>query len=673
MLRYIFCFKFFLLIAVSAQSQTQSDTSDTYWEVVFSVPASQDVDMQQCLVGTNKDSVITYFIKNVGSWKFRVDSIYFTGADASAFSIVSGLPIYILEAGRNKATEFRFKPTEARKYEADIVIITQADTLYQKIYGEGVQPMLEIVNNLIDFGEVKVNTPRDSIQAVTIKNIGNSPLMIKSSNHNKPNDIDFTTQAGGGIFTLQPNDTCKMDLRFKPSDKGRTSGTLEFHYDGVGSPAIVQLFGTGIKTNPTIQANISSLDNITCETSSSKPLEIKNTGGDTLKITNIASNSTDFIINEATQINLAPDSSKTINITFKPTNTGLKAADIIIRSNADPDSIKTITVSARKDSVALVPELTVIDLGYLRPNEPKDTTLKINNTGTIKTGGRAELSGLITSNNSSFSINTSDFHSLNIHFTGKDTEGTINEKIIVYDEICGRSQEVLIIGTTSIPSATLQTIQISAYAGEIIEIPIILNNQENLSIANVNQIKVDLLFNPTLLFPLDYKVKPIDDYTARITLDKLPTNVPIGEAVAKVKFKTGLGNAEDCDLTLENESTIGGNAKLTLLHGKFTLLGICYEGGTRLINPNEQVKIHSVAPTPSSDKIKIDFSIIEKGETQLLLINALGEIVKSIAINTNSVGNKTEIISLDNVAQGQYLLVLKTPSHNINELIQVVK
>jgi hypothetical protein len=46
-----------------------------------------------------------------------------------------------------------------------------------------------------------------------------------------------------------------MELRFKPSDIGRTSGSLLFEYNGVGSPAEVQLFGEGLKINTKITTN----------------------------------------------------------------------------------------------------------------------------------------------------------------------------------------------------------------------------------------------------------------------------------------------------------------------------------------------------------------------------------------------------------------------------------
>ena len=224
----------------------QQDESDNVFSIVEPSASAIDIDMGQCLVGNSKDSVVVGFIQNVGSYKFRVDSIYFQGADADVFSLVSGFPKYVVEANQVHHAEFRFIPNRVGIHTAEIVIVTQSETLLQSIRGEGVAPSLELVTDLIDFGAIEIQNSKDTIQVVTIKNIDYAPIIITNTKHNYPNDIDFTTLSGGGSFTLQPNDTHKMDLRYKPSSIGRTSGTLEFHYDGVGSPAVIQLYGQGL-------------------------------------------------------------------------------------------------------------------------------------------------------------------------------------------------------------------------------------------------------------------------------------------------------------------------------------------------------------------------------------------------------------------------------------------
>ncbi|MBK7411739.1 MAG: choice-of-anchor D domain-containing protein [Ignavibacteria bacterium] len=223
----------------------QSDVSDAVFSIVAPSPASQDVDMQQCLVGSDRDSLVSTFARNDGTYPYRVDSIAIVGADASQFSLVSGIPPFTVPSGSSRAVEFRFSPTSTGTKTAQLIIFTQADTLQQTIRGVGIAPSLAVLSDVIDFGVLEVGVAKDTIRAITIKNVGNAPLSITATRHAGPNDFDFSTLAGGGSFTLAQGDTAKLDLRFLPSDLGRTSGRLLFEYNGVGSPATVQLFGEG--------------------------------------------------------------------------------------------------------------------------------------------------------------------------------------------------------------------------------------------------------------------------------------------------------------------------------------------------------------------------------------------------------------------------------------------
>ena len=464
----------FLISNDKCLSQIQSDTSDTVWSIVMPEPASKDIDMLQCLIGSSKDSVVVEFIQNVGSWKFRVDSIYFQGADADAFSLVSGLPKYSIEANQIHYGEFHFQPNKVGIHTAEIVIVTQAETFTQNIRGEGVTPSLQVITDFIDFGKVFVGENRDSLGAVTIKNIGTFPLEITNTKHYYPNDIDFSTLSGGGNFILQPNDVALMDLRFKPSDVGRTSGTLEFHYNGVGSPAVVQLFGEGI--------------------------------------------------------------------------------------------------------------------------------------------------------------------------------------------ILGASKVIL------------KTIELEGYPGDEIIAPIILQNQENLINSGITSIKVDLEFNPTLLYPLDHEFNIIDNKTAKISIENLPIDKLDGEVLINIRFKVGLGNVESCKLTLSNAETIGGVAEIQVIDGNFTLLGICEEGGTRLLNPYSKAGITSISPNPAENLINIELSLSEFGNTELSLYNLLGEKVSTIFSESVSQKSNIELNSdISNIGSGQYLLIFRTPTYTETRQLLILR
>ncbi len=69
------------------------------------------------------------------------------------------------------------------------------------------------------------------------------------------------------------------------------------------------------------------------------------------------------------------------------------------------------------------------------------------------------------------------------------------------------------------------------------------------------------------------------------------------EILGELEFVVGLGNAESCDLILQNAKINGGQADIGLINGKFKLLGICPEGGARSINPLSKAGITKIAQT----------------------------------------------------------------------------
>jgi WD40 repeat protein len=452
----------------------QEDMSDNVFSIIEPNPASKDIDVGKCFVNNIKDSVVTDFIQNIGSWKFRVDSIYFLGVDASAFSLVTGFPEYTIEPNHSYFGEFRFVPNRVGIHSAEIIIVTQSETLHQTIRGEGVDERIAINNAIIDFGTVYVGNEKDTTQVTTIKNISSVPITITETRHGYPNDKDFLTIVGGGNFTLPPGETKLMDLRFTPSDVGRTSGTLEFHYNGVGSPAVVQLFGTG-----------------------------------------------------------------------------------------------------------------------------------------------------------------------------------------------------LFFGSASVE---LRSTQLEGYPGDEINIPVIISKEENLYLASINTIDVEMEFNPTLLYPKNLPIVIIDNNRAKVLIKDMPANKNIGESLSEIPFLVGLGNAQECDIVLMNAKTKGGQANITLLNGNFKLLGICEEGGARLINPYARASINKISPNPAENNVEVEISLIEQGITELLLYNSMGEIILAIMKNDNPFrGIHTIHVNTTILSTGLYFLQLRTPTYLETKFITIIK
>lgn len=229
----------------TSSSGPASDVSDNLWAIVAAGVSSRDVDFGRVLVGKSVDSTLTAYIRNTGGIELEVTGMRITGADNLRFQVVSGLPPFTVPPGGTQSIELRFAPDAIRRFNAQLEIGTNIDTLVQNITGEGVAPLLRVQTTIVDFGRVEVGDAKDSIVTAVITNVGTAPVAVTETEQRGPDMNSFAILAGGGAFTLGPNESRTLTLRFAPLESGRTSGSVGFHFNGPGSPALVVLFGEG--------------------------------------------------------------------------------------------------------------------------------------------------------------------------------------------------------------------------------------------------------------------------------------------------------------------------------------------------------------------------------------------------------------------------------------------
>lgn len=166
----------------------------------------------------------------------------------------------------------------------------------------------------------------------------------------------------------------------------------------------------------------------------------------------------------------------------------------------------------------------------------------------------------------------------------------------------------------------------------------------------------------------------IDEKTAKVRVASLPVNNKSGDTLKEIPFFVALGNSTHCPITLSNVETHGGYADITLVSGWFKLLGVCFEGGARLVNPNSKSGILNFYPNPSENLLEINISLTEVGLTRLIPFNSLGEKVtisfEQIILRPTTISTKFNTIDL---APGQYILQLATPSFVQNEIICIFR
>jgi len=750
--------------------KTISDVSDSLWSIVRPELVATDVNFGDVCVGSYKDTVLLSYLKNTGTFPFVIDSINISGKDAQDFYLVSEFspPSFSLGPNESRILEIGFKPSAPGLRTADLNIYSGINKFTQKLFGIGADKSIEVITKRINFGDVKVKKLKDTTITVVIENRSTKTINVIETNVIGIGAEYFSILSGGGSFSLAPGEKREITVRFSPKELNRVQAFIEFVTNDDCQNSIVELFGKGIPFPASILSTINKSGNLICETFANDTIQISNTGGEDLVIRTInitGANSTEFEINETLPITIPPDSTRAIVVTFRPKTVGDKTAEIVIESNADPDSVMTLQLSGRKEQVS-ISATSNIDLGTLCPNESKDFEITISNEGTIRTRVECHPGNDIGITDTIININTGASKQIQCRFTGISQEGNftrtiriidtcgvetnvnvtgkvemprvqandviistvlgsreqgklivtnvsgreititeirglqqpfaivgnpfplvikpnesseitieytptdsakVNQQVELIGEPCGFVHEVSVTGSSFYATAQLKTIEVSGYAGDEIEVPIILNEAENLTKASVSTIDVELRFNPTLLAPKGYAVEKIDEKTAKIKIENLPANAQKGDVLGRIKCIVGLGNAEACELQLSNAKANGGPADISLVNGKFTLLGICNEGGKRLINPSKVTQLLKIAPNPSDGNVKIELNLVEDGTTILRIYNWQGVAIEERRYTEAS---KVEItLNTENYATGLYLVELQTPTIVKRELL----
>ncbi len=198
------------------------------------------------------------------------------------------------------------------------------------------QPQVTLNPTSVNFGNVYLNTMVS--QEITVQNTGNATLTFTS--------ITLTGKNGGGMFrvqnscprTLLAGKTCDVEVFFNANQIGPRTNTLSFFDNAPGSPQ--QAGFTAMVINPvaSFNPNDNELEFGTVKQGHSKSMNvtITNTGTTQLTITSVGITGSD--ISDFGQRNnctsLAPGRNCIVSVTFTPTTTGSRSANLTVMDNA---------------------------------------------------------------------------------------------------------------------------------------------------------------------------------------------------------------------------------------------------------------------------------------------------------------------------------------------------
>ncbi len=257
-----------LLLSLHIETLAQiQDKSDNRLSIIVPKASAMDIDFGQVLNNTKKDSVFAGYLQNTGKFAVRIDNITIAGDHANDFRLLTYVFPFSIPSNSGRDIEFRFNPQSSGMKTADVVIVTQADTLIYKISGESVEAKIEVYSGIVDFGKVPIFSQSDRAISKAIKNIGTSPIKITSISIDNESGSQFSLTDKFTPFSLAPNETKELNIGFAPVKDGRTDGRIIVSYENQTQPAILKLFGEGTPVFATVKGTV--------KTTNGSPLEVK--------------------------------------------------------------------------------------------------------------------------------------------------------------------------------------------------------------------------------------------------------------------------------------------------------------------------------------------------------------------------------------------------------------
>jgi len=259
------------------------------------------------------------------------DPVAILSATASGEFSVAGLTCATIAPSSSCRVNIQFTPT-AMGARTGTLIVTEnvagsPDTI--PLTGTGVAPVLTLNPTSLDFGPQAVGTT-SAAKTVALTNTGTDTLNISGIG------VSGDFAAGQCPSSVSPGHSCNLSVTFSPLSGGPRTGALTIMDDTAGSPHTVPLSGTGL--GPGVAFTPLSLDfgAVSVGSSSSRPVQLANSGSAALAISSIAS-SGDFQVSDSCPMSpatLAAGSNCIITLTFIPAAPGARSGSMVVSDNA---------------------------------------------------------------------------------------------------------------------------------------------------------------------------------------------------------------------------------------------------------------------------------------------------------------------------------------------------
>ena len=182
-------------------------------------------------------------LANTGDHPLEIARIVTTGEYSQTNNCPTSLPP---DPNRFCVIDVVFEPLDVRQRPGALIVFDEVGTEHaMSLNGTGTGPETAVVPLSVDFGSVPVDV-RSNVRSITLTNTGTATLVLGAVSIVGAHSGDFTivVDACGGR-SLNPTQSCVVDLMFKPAAPGLRQADIRFFSNAAAGPNLVTLAGSG--------------------------------------------------------------------------------------------------------------------------------------------------------------------------------------------------------------------------------------------------------------------------------------------------------------------------------------------------------------------------------------------------------------------------------------------
>ncbi|MAT39049.1 MAG: hypothetical protein CL946_05535 [Ectothiorhodospiraceae bacterium] len=226
-------------------------------------------------------------------------------------------------------------------------------------------------------------------------------------------------------------------------------------------------------------------------------------------------------------------------------------------------------------------------------------------------------------------------------------------------------------------------LDVEADAGEPVTIPIGIKAAPGMAKVTKSGVSLTLRFNKEVLVPHNVSYRDSAEYRYATFTGHIPTVLTKGGEqyllpadslvdLAALNCTAMLSTFEGTELHVESIEFDDPTVHADITDGVFTL-GICRQGAPRFVSTAGRIELQQNTPNPFHKFTTIKFSTVERGYTQLYVLDMTGRRIRTLVDGYIEPGEYEHFLDLRQMPSGTYIYVLQTPTLFRQRLMNLVK